>query len=141
MAESITQAVGVNNTSIGYVWFSFRGRISRSTYWLKYFLPWMGLYIALSFISAFAGMGAVGAAGAEADLAAATTAGFIVMIVSLVGLWPSLAAAVKRCHDRGRSGWFLLLAMIPLINLWVLVEVYFLRGTVGENKYGPDTVV
>jgi uncharacterized membrane protein YhaH (DUF805 family) len=58
-------------------------------------------------------------------------------IFALVALYPSLAVSVKRCHDRDRSGWFLLLGLIPLVNLWVVIEVCFLRGMSGPNKYGP----
>lgn len=56
----------------------------------------------------------------------------------LLLLWPSLALGVKRCHDRGRSGWFLLLMLVPLLNLWPVIELAFLRGTTGENRFGPD---
>jgi uncharacterized membrane protein YhaH (DUF805 family) len=56
----------------------------------------------------------------------------------LLALYTSIAVAVKRCHDRDRSGWFLLVGIIPLINLWVLVELGFMRGTVGSNRYGSD---
>jgi uncharacterized membrane protein YhaH (DUF805 family) len=34
--------------------------------------------------------------------------------------------------------WFLLVGIIPLVNLWVLIELGFLRGTPGPNRYGPD---
>jgi uncharacterized membrane protein YhaH (DUF805 family) len=64
--------------------------------------------------------------------------GVFSLIASLVLLWPFLAVEIKRCHDRGRSGWFLLVGLIPLVNLWVLVEVFFLRGTLGDNQYGQD---
>lgn len=46
---------------------------------------------------------------------------------------------VKRCHDRGRSGWFLLINFIPIIGaLWLWVELCFLRGTKGPSRFGPD---
>jgi uncharacterized membrane protein YhaH (DUF805 family) len=59
-------------------------------------------------------------------------------IFMLLAFYPSLAVSVKRCHDRSRSGWFLLVGIIPLINLWVFVELWLSRGTVGENQYGLD---
>lgn len=53
--------------------------------------------------------------------------------------WASLAIAVKRAHDRGRSGWFVLVGLIPIVGgLWLLVELGFLKGTDGDNAYGPD---
>ncbi|HAE49771.1 MAG TPA: DUF805 domain-containing protein, partial [Tistrella mobilis] len=50
-----------------------------------------------------------------------------------------LAIGARRCHDRGRSGWFQLIMLIPLIGwIWLLVEIGFLRGTEGPNRFGPD---
>ena len=56
----------------------------------------------------------------------------------LLTLVPHLAINTKRCHDRDRSGWFILLSLIPLVNLWYIVEVGFLPGTKGNNRFGPD---
>ncbi len=53
--------------------------------------------------------------------------------------WTSLAVGAKRCHDRGRSGWFQLITLIPLIgSLWLFVELGLLKGKEGENRFGPD---
>ncbi|MAD39833.1 MAG: hypothetical protein CMO30_03750 [Tistrella sp.] len=60
-------------------------------------------------------------------------------LFSLAAIWPSLAIGARRCHDRGRSGWFQLIMLIPLIGwIWLLVEIGFLRGTEGPNRFGPD---
>ncbi len=63
----------------------------------------------------------------------------------LAGIWPlvtivpSIMVQVRRCHDRGRSGWFILCSLIPVAGpIWVLVELGFLRGTEGPNRFGPD---
>ena len=58
--------------------------------------------------------------------------------VSLALLWPSLALGIKRAHDRNRSGWFLLLLFVPLINFWPLIELACIAGTPGANRFGPD---
>ena len=103
--------------------FSFTGRINRMPYWLV----GIGLGFAAGIIVGIAtwilpqSVATVGVAG-----------------VCIACLWISLAMGVKRAHDRGRSGWFLLVGLVPLLNLWPLVELYFLRGTVGQNQYGPD---
>ena len=53
--------------------------------------------------------------------------------------WVSFAVTVKRLHDRGRTGWFFLIALIPVIGfIWLAVELMFLKGTSGENRFGPD---
>ena len=61
------------------------------------------------------------------------------LLINLVLLWPRLAIGVKRCHDRNKSGLWLLLALIPLLGwLWLLIDLGFLDGTPGSNKYGPS---
>lgn len=50
---------------------------------------------------------------------------------------PSLAVSVRRLHDTGRSGWFLLLSFVPLVSL-VLIYFYVLEGDAGPNAYGVD---
>lgn len=45
---------------------------------------------------------------------------------------------IKRCHDRNRCGWFLLVALIAIVNLWYWTEILFLKGTDGENRFGPE---
>ena len=58
-------------------------------------------------------------------------------IYSLALLIPSIAAAVRRLHDLDKSGWFLLLAFIPLVNIWLIVLLAS-EGTRGTNQYGAD---
>lgn len=48
------------------------------------------------------------------------------------------AFSTGRCHDRGKSGSFAWLLFVPILFLWPIVELLFLRGTVGPNKYGDD---
>ncbi len=60
----------------------------------------------------------------------------VLYVYLLATLWPSIAIYIKRAHDRGRSGWFILLFMVPILNLWVLIELLFLPGTAGNNNYG-----
>jgi uncharacterized membrane protein YhaH (DUF805 family) len=66
-------------------------------------------------------------------------------IVGLVGLvyWlgtliPSLAVAVRRLHDTGRSGWMLLLALIPLVGAIILIVFLASDSAKGSNKYGAS---
>jgi uncharacterized membrane protein YhaH (DUF805 family) len=115
--------MGDGDMSITQVWFSFQGRIGRQTYWLKYFLPWLGLNIVAAIIDATTGVPAAG------------------LVVGLVGIWVGIAAGAKRCHDRDRTGWFQLIVLIPIIGaIWLLIELGFLKGSEGENRFGPDPV-
>lgn len=53
-------------------------------------------------------------------------------------LLPSLAVTVRRLHDTGHSGWWLLLYLIPVIGPLVLLWFFATPGTPGPNRFGPD---
>ncbi|WP_347312165.1 DUF805 domain-containing protein [Defluviimonas sp. SAOS-178_SWC] len=59
-------------------------------------------------------------------------------LFSLAILLPSLAVAARRLHDTGRSGWWLLLILIPIVGFLVLIWWYATEGDKGPNEYGPD---
>jgi len=64
--------------------------------------------------------------------------GFIYGIAVLALLLPNITVAVRRLHDIGRSGWWLLLCFIPIIGWLVLLFWYVSKGTDGNNRFGPD---
>lgn len=67
-----------------------------------------------------------------------TNYGFMYLLYQLVVLIPSLAVTVRRLHDTNKSGWLLLIAVIPFVGaIWLLV-LTCMEGTSGPNKYGPD---
>lgn len=112
--------------SLSRVLFSSEGRIPRSTYW--YFnLSLLGAQIVSIILDYFFG-----------TFDGVSGQGLFSTLVSFAGLITGLSVFIKRCHDRDRSGWFLLLSLIPLLNLWVGIELGFMKGTNGDNKYGPD---
>ena len=45
---------------------------------------------------------------------------------------------IKRAHDRDHSGWYIMLTMIPIIGMIFSLDLYFLKGNDGTNKYGAD---
>jgi len=60
-------------------------------------------------------------------------------VVNLLLLWPTIAVAAKRWHDRDKSAWWLLIVLLPLAGLiWLLVELGGLRGTRGPNRFGDE---
>lgn len=62
--------------------------------------------------------------------------GYIYLIYALVVFLPSFAVFVRRLHDVGKSGWFLLIGLIPLVGaIWLLV-LLFTDSDEGPNKYG-----
>lgn len=111
--------------------FSFQGRIRRSHWWLGQ----LGVAIVASIIVAIAAMAfGRGAYGAPAGFGA-----IIAFVVYLVHLWIWLALNLKRYHDRDKSGWWVLIILIPVVGwIWQLIELGFLDGTPGSNKYGPS---
>ncbi|WP_284152510.1 DUF805 domain-containing protein [Desulfofustis limnaeus] len=60
-------------------------------------------------------------------------------LFAIFAFWPSIALQVKRWHDRGKSALWLMLNFIPVIGtIWIIIELGFLRGFAGSNKYGND---
>jgi uncharacterized membrane protein YhaH (DUF805 family) len=57
---------------------------------------------------------------------------------TLAVLIPGLAVGVRRLHDIGKSGWFMFLALIPIVGaIWLLV-LFCKDGVTGANEYGPN---
>ena len=65
-------------------------------------------------------------------------AGPVTTLYFLAVFLPSLAVAVRRLHDTNRSGWWLLLGLVPLVGFIVLIVFYAQAGNSGANKYGAD---
>lgn len=116
--------------TVGRALFDFEGRLSRRDYWLKGFLIFLPISIIINIIY-FLEVGN--------ELVQVTA-----MLISIVSIWPGLALIVKRLHDHDRSGWLALTPFIPILGIpmffWVIVKVWFLRGTVGANRFGYDPV-
>lgn len=114
---------------LSQLFFSTKGRIPRSTYWYFYL-----------------GSVLIGLTMLVLDLALGTfnketSRGLFTTIASLILLIPSYAVAIKRLHDRDRSGWFILVGMIPFVGIWIWIEIGFLKGTYGTNQYGSDPLL
>ena len=110
---------------------SAKGRVNRKTYWLT--------MIALAIVAAIVWGVAATLAGVTATEDGMSALGVALLsvagVVSVVLLWSLIALAFKRCHDRDMSGWMML---IPLYNVWVQIQMGFLAGTAGPNRFGPD---
>ncbi|MGZ8191253.1 MAG: DUF805 domain-containing protein [Methylococcaceae bacterium] len=65
-------------------------------------------------------------------------AGFFGLIYMLGIMIPGLAVSVRRLHDSGRSGWWLLLSLVPVLGGIVLLYFMVLDSDEGINKYGPS---
>lgn len=112
--------------------FDFYGRSGRLAYLGFTLLAWVVLIGGIVIFAAVSGDGDI-----EGDLESMTGPQMTVTCLLLVAfVWISLAAAIRRCHDLGWSGWWVLLAMVPLASfiqgLWLLCA----PGDEGENEYG-----
>jgi uncharacterized membrane protein YhaH (DUF805 family) len=154
--------------SFGQFYFSPAGRISRSQYWLRFFLPMAIISFIISVMRAINGE-------FTSNNGPFTTISFI---FQLIVLWPGIAILIKRIHDRNKSGWLVWLLYGPLIlavifsvfalialglggkeagsgiavvaivfwiitvgvSIWFFIEFGCLRGTIGDNRFGSDPV-
>lgn len=113
--------------------FSFDGRIRRIEYLLSSLLG--GIVTAIAF---WLGVGTAlfgAASGSGSGFGFGMFIGFIALIA---GLWFTIAQDVKRLHDVDKSGWLLLLILIPIVNIALALYMLFADGTVGPNRYGAD---
>ena len=116
--------------------FSFQGRINRAKFWLVHVVIWV---VVLVVFGAILGSAAVSSDPQAALQSVGVVGGLILLAVYILALWIGLAIAAKRWHDRNKSGWWVLIAFVPVIGgLWYLIECGFLRGTAGPNTYGAD---
>ncbi|MCP8968105.1 DUF805 domain-containing protein [Ectobacillus ponti] len=101
-----------------YVGFS--GRARRKEYWMFALVNFIiGLVFALL-------------------MQAADVFGLISNLYSLAVLLPSLAVSIRRLHDTGRSGWWLLISLIPIVGFIVLLVFFCQDSQSGENQYGEN---
>jgi len=100
---------------------TFSGRAQRAEYW--YFLLFNFIAsIVIGIISAVIG----------------DDKGIIGVLYSLAIFIPALAVSVRRLHDIGKSGWMILITLIPFIgSIWLFV-LMVIDSNPGENKYGPN---
>jgi uncharacterized membrane protein YhaH (DUF805 family) len=118
---------------------SFEGRINRAKWWLGLLILVIVQWIVWYIIAMTMGVDMMGSSDPAQMEQALTAMGIPLLIISLIFLYPSLALYTKRWHDRGKSGWWTLIILIPIIGgIWALIELGILRGTVGPNQYGPD---
>ena len=103
----------------------FEGRARRKEFWMFQLFHLIILFT----------LAMIGGVFAAAELGV----GMIAYVIYALGtIIPSLALSVRRMHDLDKSGWMLLVGIIPLIGpIWLLI-LYMTEGTQGENAYGPD---
>jgi uncharacterized membrane protein YhaH (DUF805 family) len=103
----------------------FTGRARRAEYW------WFVLFYCLL-------VGALTAVDVTMMINAQIGGSLLSSLASLALFLPTLAVAVRRLHDTDRTGWWVLIGLIPLIG-WIIYLVFMCqRGTEGPNRFGQD---
>ena len=87
------------------VWLSFRGRINRKVYWLKGILPLLGAILVGGYLLRMLGPQLSGS----------------IEVLTLIGLYPATAIYAKRWHDIGKSGWWSLLCLVPIVGFFTVL--------------------
>jgi len=140
--------------------FGFKGRINRAKYWLAallYIVVMVALIVFFIYALGDFSKDRIGEIVGTSLLFIAIGGVFLIFLV-----WSSFATGIKRLHDRGKSGWWMLVffvlpaiigigadsiegtssfalnAISIALNIWGFVELGCLRGTQGPNEYGPD---
>lgn len=124
----------------------FSGRASRKEFWMFVLINWI-ISIILSFVDK--------AIGTEIAINPQESTGILSSIYSLAVFLPSLSVSVRRLHDTGRSGWWVLLPLLGILAMFVtnatialgiliitvilLIVWYALPGTPGSNRYGEPS--
>ncbi|WP_380163849.1 DUF805 domain-containing protein [Jannaschia sp. R86511] len=123
-------------TSVFRQYVGFSGRARRAEYWFFY------LFCVLAFGALYAialALLASGAAGdPDAPNALGTLIGAVIAIAAFAVFLPSLAVAVRRLHDTGRSGWWYLINLVPFVGPIVLLVFLLLDSEPGANRFGPN---
>ncbi len=113
----------------------FDGRATRSEYW--YFILFYFIFsIIAATLDSLVINPMLGASSTEAG-----QGGILQMIFALGLLIPSIALGIRRFHDIGKSGWWMLIGFIPILGLLALIYFYVQDSQAGSNLYGENPKV
>ena len=99
---------------------TFTGRARRAEYWM---FTLVNIIIAVIL---------------SALVAIADVLSILYVLYSLAVFVPSIAVGVRRLHDIGKSGWFILLGFIPLVGAIILIIMFCMDSQPGDNEYGAN---
>ena len=122
--------------------FTNVGRINRQKFWLALFYQLIASII-VGIVFGVLAMIFPGDVTADGSFHVTGLKAIPYLIVGIgyavFSFWAGLCVAIKRYHDRGKSGWWILIMLVPIVGgIWYFIETGCLRGTDGPNAYGPD---
>jgi uncharacterized membrane protein YhaH (DUF805 family) len=106
----------------------FEGRAQRQEFWMFYLFSFI-IFVVLEVLALVA---------VSISNILAVLFGGLLFLVALGLLVPNLAIGVRRLHDIGKSGWFYLVSLIPLVGGIILLIFFCLDSQSGDNQYGPN---
>lgn len=123
--------------------FSAQGRIGRGQFWKGAVLSTLAMLVVLTIANLILAQFVSNEASDDGAFRVTGAAAIPMLIVNfaVIGLfaWASICLGIKRFHDRGKPGIWVLISFVPIIGgVWYLIETGFLKGTDGPNAYGPD---
>lgn len=113
-------------------YFSFKGRIPRKNWWIKW----------LSFLAVQYALTKIFRSIPESNYENwDTLILFIIIIEFILFTWVNFAIHTKRYHDLNKKGTFCLIIFVPVIGgIWIIIELGFMVGTIGLNRFGDDPI-
>jgi len=123
----------------------FRGRTGRRVYWSYALATGLISVVLRLLLSLVTGQSLLPGAperplGDDVSLPLVFGVALVAVLFSLALLVPGLAVGARRLHDTGRSGWFLLLGLIPLVGGLVLIVLMVAESQPDANRWGPGPV-
>jgi len=120
----------------------FTGRSARKEYWIFVGSTLTTLTV-LMLIESFLGNSKLGYTQWAQQmllqpLAVVNSAGMLTKLFLLVTIVPFLSVGVRRLHDANRSGWVLLIMLVPILGQIVLLYFFLQKGTAGPNRFGGE---
>ncbi|MNO14862.1 Inner membrane protein YhaH [compost metagenome] len=116
---------------------NFSGRARRKEYWL--FQLFNGIIALILYLPILASLPAVMAGEGPSGVASLFTTFFF--LFGLAVFLPNLAVTVRRLHDTGKSGWSILIGLIPLVGNIIVLVFLFSDSQPGQNSYGENPKV
>lgn len=116
----------------------FSGRARRKEFWSWWLFVFV-MYFVLMYLDAALGLGGTATGYASGgSVGFNMTGGWLTLIFLLATLIPTITVAVRRMHDIDKSGWLVLIGIIPLFGWAFVLYCYVQPGTAGPNRFGPD---
>jgi uncharacterized membrane protein YhaH (DUF805 family) len=126
----MTFVEAVKSAYQNYVTFSGRATRSELWFWVLFQII-MSIVIGLIFGGGHMVMG-------DGAMNMHYEGGLVANLWSLANFLPGLAVGIRRLHDLDKSGWWTLIAFIPLVGWIILIVWYCTKGTPGANSFGPE---